>query len=113
MPPSLLRDVAATRKLLEFIYDTPNGGRSIARLARTCKAFNEPAVNVLWNELDSLLPLIGLFPSSIMKRPKRPELGLVRPVPLISHTAPHFIKLTYGANDDHCADDAFASLSNL
>ena len=101
MSPSVLRDVEATRKLLGIIQDTPNGSRTVARLARTCKAFNEPAMDVLWNELDSFLPLIGLFPGYIMKRARRPGLGLVRPISSypIQHT-----KLT---------DDAFCFLSGL
>ena len=45
--------------------DTPSGTRTVARLARTCKAFNKPAKDVLWNELDSFLPLIGLFPHTL------------------------------------------------
>ena len=80
MSSSVLRDAEATRKLLEVIKDTPSGSRTVARLARTCKSFNEPAMDVLWNELDSFLPLIGLFPGYIMKRARRPGLGLVRPV---------------------------------
>ena len=90
MSPPVLRDVEATRKLLEAIQDTPSGSRTVARLARTCKAFNEPAVDVLWNELDSFLPLIGLFPGYIMKKARRPGLGLVRPVSLTSprHISP-------------------------
>ena len=80
MPSSVLRDAEATRKLLEVIKDTPSGSRTLAWLARMCKSFNEPAMDVLWNELDSFLPLIGLFPGYIMKRARRPGLGLVRPV---------------------------------
>lgn len=80
MSPSVLGDPEATRKLLEVIKDTPSGSRTVARLARTCKSFNEPAMDVLWNELDSFLPLIGLFPGYIMRRARRPGLGLVRPV---------------------------------
>jgi len=80
MSPAVLGNVEATRKLLQIIQDTPNGSRTVARLARTCKAFNEPATDVIWNELDSFLPLIGLFPGYIMKRARRPGLGLVRPV---------------------------------
>lgn len=76
----ILRDGEATRKLLEIIKDTPNGSRTVARLARTCKAFQEPATKVLWSELDSFLPLIGLFPAYILKKPRMPHLGLVRPV---------------------------------
>ncbi|KAF9650326.1 hypothetical protein BDM02DRAFT_3093348 [Thelephora ganbajun] len=78
MSPSVLRDVEATRKLLEIIRNTPNGSKTVARLARTCKTFNEPAMDVLWNELDSFLPLIGLFPGYIMKRARRPGLGLAK-----------------------------------
>ncbi|KAF9777450.1 hypothetical protein BJ322DRAFT_1206601 [Thelephora terrestris] len=78
MSPPVLHDVEATRKLLEAIQDTPSGSRTVARLARTCKAFSEPAMDVLWNELDSFLPLIGLFPGYIMKKPRRPSLGLAK-----------------------------------
>jgi hypothetical protein len=102
MSPSVLRDVEATRKLLEIIQDTQSGSRTVARLARTCKAFNGPAVDVLWSELDSFLPLIGLFPGYIMKRARRPGLGLVRPVP--SNSA-HVT--SEGDGNDRCADCTF------
>ena len=85
MFPTLFRDPDATTKLLDTIIESPNGRRSMSRLARTCKAMCEPALNVLWRELDSLLPLISLFPNNIMKRARRPGLGLVSlyPVPSI------------------------------
>ena len=90
MSPSVLWDVEATRKLLEIIQETPNGSRTVARLARTCKGFSDPAMDVLWNELDSFLPLIGLFPAYIMKKARRPGLGLVSPVSLTSrHVVRH------------------------
>lgn len=78
MSPAVLQDAEATRKLLEIIQGTQSGSRTVARLARTCKAFNEPAMDVLWNELDSFLPLIGLFPAYIMKKARRPTLGLAK-----------------------------------
>jgi len=105
MSPSVLRDVEATRKLLEIIQDTPSGSRTVARLARTCKAFNEPAMDVLWNELDSFLPLIGLFPGYIMKRARRPGLGLV--CPISPYTTPRHMKLTDGDENDRCANCTF------
>ncbi|KAK0208845.1 hypothetical protein DFS33DRAFT_477646 [Desarmillaria ectypa] len=67
-----------TKKLLEAILDTPGGRRSLSRLARTCKAMREPALNVLWRELDSLIPILGLFPSSLLKKTRRPGLGLAK-----------------------------------
>jgi hypothetical protein len=77
MFPAILRDPDAAKKLFETIIDSPNGRRSMSRLARTCRAMCEPALNVLWRELDSLLPLISLFPNNLMKRSRRPGLGLV------------------------------------
>ncbi|KAI0639647.1 hypothetical protein C8Q77DRAFT_1214141 [Trametes polyzona] len=79
MFPAILRDADATQILLETILDMPQGRRSLSRLARTCKAFKEPALNLLWRDLDSLTPLLGLFPSTILRRARRPGLGLTKP----------------------------------
>ncbi len=78
MYPAILRDADATAKLLEYILEAPNGRRSLSRVARTCKAFKDPALDVLWRDLDSFVPLIALFPNILMKRSRRPGLGLVR-----------------------------------
>ncbi|KDQ63362.1 hypothetical protein JAAARDRAFT_120795 [Jaapia argillacea MUCL 33604] len=75
-PLLILRDPDATKKLLEAILDSPGGKRSLSRLARTCKAICDPALNILWRDLDSIVPLIGLFPNNILKRARRPGLGL-------------------------------------
>ncbi|OJT02716.1 hypothetical protein TRAPUB_6710 [Trametes pubescens] len=104
MFPAILRDAEATKILLEAILDTPGGRRSVSRLARTCKAFKEPALNVLWRDLDSLTPLLGLFPSTILRRARRPGLGLVRflslsgpEVPLLTSAPIPPLVPTYGA----------------
>ncbi|PCH33905.1 hypothetical protein WOLCODRAFT_61126 [Wolfiporia cocos MD-104 SS10] len=78
MYPAILRDPDATNKLLEAILETSGGRRSISRLARTCKAFMEPALNILWRDLDSFSPLIALFPNTLLKRTRRPGLGLAQ-----------------------------------
>ncbi|KAJ4485925.1 hypothetical protein J3R30DRAFT_3282866 [Lentinula aciculospora] len=74
--PLILRDPDVTQKLLEAIIDTPGGKRTVSRLARTCRAISEPALNVLWRDLDSLIPIIGLFPSTMLKKVRKPGLGL-------------------------------------
>ncbi|KAJ3803445.1 hypothetical protein GGU11DRAFT_670956 [Lentinula aff. detonsa] len=74
--PLLLRDPEVTQKLLEALIDTPAGKRTVSRLARTCRAISEPALNVLWRDLDSLIPIIGLFPSTLLKKVRKPGLGL-------------------------------------
>lgn len=33
-------------------------------LARTCRAFKEPALDVLWEELDDLTPLVRCLPEA-------------------------------------------------
>lgn len=73
----MLHNEDSSRKVLEFMIDVPGGRRALSKLGRTCKAFFEPAMNVLWKDLDSLVPLIGLFPSHLLRRAKRPGLGLV------------------------------------
>lgn len=78
MLATILRDPDAAKKLLDTIAESPSGRRSISRLARTCKAICEPALDVLWKELDSLLPLVGLFPNHLLKRTRRPGLGLAK-----------------------------------
>ena len=57
--------------------ESANGKRSLSRFARTCKAFCDPALDVLWRELESLVPIIGLFPNDIMKKARKPGIGLV------------------------------------
>ncbi|KAK7059158.1 proteasome regulatory particle subunit [Paramarasmius palmivorus] len=73
--PAILRDPETTKKLLDVILDSPNGRRSVSRLARTCKAFSTPALDVLWRELDSLAPIVALFPSHLLKKARKPVLG--------------------------------------
>ena len=77
MFPLILRDPEATNKLLEAVLEAPNGKRSLSRLARTCRALSEPALNILWRDLDSFVPIIGLFPGQLLKKAKKPGLGLV------------------------------------
>ncbi|KAH9486579.1 26S proteasome non-ATPase regulatory subunit 12 [Psilocybe cubensis] len=78
MSPLILRDPEAMKKLFEVILDSPNGKRSLSRLARTCKSFSGPALDVLWKELDSIVPIIGLFPGHLLKKTKKPGLGLAK-----------------------------------
>ncbi|KAJ7070763.1 hypothetical protein C8F01DRAFT_974917 [Mycena amicta] len=75
---AVLQTPDVAQAILEAIRESPNGRRGLSRLARTCRAWLDPALDVLWRELDSLAPLIGLFPPHLLKKTKRPGLGLVR-----------------------------------
>jgi hypothetical protein len=35
---------------------------TLEALARTCKAFHEPAMDLLWADLDGITPLLGCVP---------------------------------------------------
>lgn len=43
-------------------YAVPNSRKCLAALARTCKAFHEPAMDLLWSEIDVLESLLGCVP---------------------------------------------------
>ena len=45
--------------------DRTLGKRTLASLARTCRTFSAPALDLLWMRLDSLDPLIKVLPSRI------------------------------------------------
>ena len=45
--------------------------RDVARLARTCKALLEPALDVLWRTQHSLAPLIMCLPPEVWQLTKR------------------------------------------
>ncbi|KAJ2919263.1 hypothetical protein MD484_g1180, partial [Candolleomyces efflorescens] len=78
MITNILQDAETTKKLLEAILESSNGKRSLSRLARVCRALCEPALDVLWRELDSIVPILGLFPPSVLKKARRPGLGFAR-----------------------------------
>ncbi|KAI5897867.1 uncharacterized protein SCHCODRAFT_02487032 [Schizophyllum commune H4-8] len=74
----LLRDPAVLKTVLESILEMPGGKRMLSRMARTCRALSDPVLNMLWKELDSLIPLLGLFPGSVLKKARKPGLGMQR-----------------------------------
>ncbi|RDB14801.1 hypothetical protein Hypma_016475 [Hypsizygus marmoreus] len=70
-------------------YQIQNGDGSpsewleaLARLARTCQAVHEPALNYLWRELRSLMPLVKCMPADLLKvtQGRFPRVELVRPI---------------------------------
>lgn len=62
-------------------YAAKEGQRALARSARVCKAFAEPALDVLWRELDDLLVLLRILPPF----QKYTSRCFVSPLPLQSY----------------------------
>lgn len=46
---------------LAFRTPDPDGRRALAALARTCRGFTEPSLDLLWRRLNSLAPLLRCF----------------------------------------------------
>ncbi|KAI0772951.1 hypothetical protein BD413DRAFT_37906 [Trametes elegans] len=74
-----LRCTDITLEIFELLLTTaPLPERSAcARCARTCRAFYEPAVRVLWRELPSLDPFWAIVPKAI-SHPMATEMDAVR-----------------------------------
>jgi hypothetical protein len=43
------------------------GGATAAGLACCCKGFEDPALDALWADQESLLPLLNIFPGDVWK----------------------------------------------
>ncbi|KAJ7278845.1 hypothetical protein C8J57DRAFT_1573641 [Mycena rebaudengoi] len=50
-----------TQLIFKQIAAEPDGQVSLSRLARTCRAFLEPGLDLLWREQSSLVPLLSCF----------------------------------------------------
>jgi hypothetical protein len=54
--------------VLHFLVEDANrGAREILPLLKTCKALYEPALDILWRDLDILAPLVMCLPGDAWK----------------------------------------------
>jgi hypothetical protein len=59
--------------------------RSLAHACRVCRAWRDPALAIIWNSIDSILPLMRLFPRDAFSQ-SRTHVGLwVCFFPLLDH----------------------------
>ncbi|KAH7926842.1 hypothetical protein BV22DRAFT_1045789 [Leucogyrophana mollusca] len=54
--------------------------QTLATLARTCRVFSEPALDILWARLDSLEPLVFCFPDNIWSVSDEGVIDLKAPI---------------------------------
>ena len=53
------------------------GPATLASAARTCKTFSEPALDILWRDQSSLMPLIKCLPANALKESRFSKSRLV------------------------------------
>lgn len=63
-----LQIVELQNQIFEYCADLGLG--SIAALARTCQAFRESALEILWRELEDVSPFVKMLPSHIWREVK-------------------------------------------
>lgn len=66
-------------QIVRDVYDSGNGKGSVASLAATCQSFHVPAICILWEKMDSIVPLIKTLPDGFW--------GL--------HEIPHSLPISY------------------
>ncbi|KAF5350264.1 hypothetical protein D9758_007794 [Tetrapyrgos nigripes] len=49
-------------EIFENVLDSCSDGHSLSRIARTCRAWNDPALDRLWKRLTCIVPLLNLIP---------------------------------------------------
>ncbi|KAJ7604091.1 hypothetical protein DFH06DRAFT_1114027 [Mycena polygramma] len=82
---------------LEYIYLTQDGPNDFATLARTCKSFHDPALDVLWRRQNTLANVLKSLPSDVweerhdVKPPQPPAVRFIKTPQLADWTRP----LTY------------------
>ncbi|KAG8216923.1 hypothetical protein J3R82DRAFT_7199 [Butyriboletus roseoflavus] len=78
-----LNIVEVQRAIFREVYCQPKGAVTLARLARTCRAFNSTALDVLWATLDSFVHLIQTLPRDLWKiEPMGRRMTFQRPMSL-------------------------------
>jgi hypothetical protein len=63
--------------LSEISYQLKDDRKSLSRLARCCKAFSDPALDVLWRRMSFFSPFIPLLPPKVLTLWVRIILGQV------------------------------------
>lgn len=66
--PKIRQDIAMhqcllVHELLQMVAGSVGDQGSLTNMALACRAFYDPALNVLWSRLDGLLPLLKCLPS--------------------------------------------------
>ena len=69
----LLRIFEALRDVLE-LEGVEQQRKELAHCIRVCKAFEDPAMRVLWAQLPSISPLLNLLETSLDYLPEDPDI---------------------------------------
>lgn len=64
--------------ICEEIDATPGQSLTLISLAGTCQFFKDPALNLLWATLPSILPLVKCLPSNVWSAKPYQERGICK-----------------------------------
>lgn len=69
LPPEVLRHICC-QAITQHVYVTciyHLDRCSLSSLAQTCRTLHDPAIDVIWRELDSFIPILYTLPSDVCK----------------------------------------------
>jgi hypothetical protein len=75
---SSFRALYISEILSEISYQLEDDRKSLSHLARCCKAFSDPALDVLWKRMSLFSPFIPLLPPEVFTLWVCATLGEVR-----------------------------------
>lgn len=75
LPPEILLQIFSTCEFYQLICSHA----TLASLARTCRTFQEPALDILWKNINGFEPLIACLPECVGNIDIRGRLTLERP----------------------------------
>ncbi|KAG0707383.1 hypothetical protein DFH29DRAFT_897164 [Suillus ampliporus] len=76
LPTEILRDIFS----IDADCSQVSRLATLAALARTCRTFKEPALDILWEDIAGFQPLISCLPGGISGRDTQGKLTLKRPI---------------------------------
>lgn len=78
MHPALFID-----EIIRYIFDicSEDGRSSLISLARCCASWRDPALDIIWVRLSSIVPLLKLIPSVVLKNGIYVSFNLIKKLP--------------------------------
>ncbi|KAJ6495905.1 hypothetical protein DFH09DRAFT_1290314 [Mycena vulgaris] len=78
--PDITELICEHVQVRNWSFISPVRNPDVAALARTCKDFQDPALDILWKKQDTLAHILKCLPSHLWEEPQPRQIRLIRPV---------------------------------
>lgn len=91
LSPDLLLQIVSHLRSEDHLAPSPEDLVTVSALARVCRRFSEPALDMLWGHLPSIVPLIFTMPRDLWVIEPREEKGGCRTLVVCPTTSPMYV----------------------